>query len=454
MNATQGRTRSSLAVLIGAMLPAVVLAADIVGTPGPDVLEGTPEADKINGKGGADVMMGLAGDDSFVVGQRDDQVLEAVGDGTDTIRASVTYTLPINVENMTLEGSAPINAIGNELNNRLTGNSADNVLDGGAGADRMFGLGGNDIYVVDSKNDKVNETANNGIDTVRSSVTFTLGANVERLALTGTTAVNGTGNELRNKITGNIANNTLNGLAGDDLLKGGSGNDRLIGGPGNDRLIGGPGLDEFQFDAPLDALTNQDRIFDFNPADDTIRLIGAAFPALTPAGTLSVAAFANGANASSADVRILHDPATGVLRYDPDGSGPEASVRFARLVEPAALTNADFVVADPVVTAVDFESQIQAIFTSRCINCHNAATAPHNLVLESGQSHSRLVNVASAEVPSLMRVKPGDPDNSYLVQKLKGTAAVGSRMPPPPRDPLTAQDIALIRQWISEGAKP
>ena len=68
-------------------------------------------------------------------------------------------------------------------------------------------------------------------------------------------------------------------------------------------------------------------------------------------------------------------------------------------------------------------------------------------------SYANLVNVASHEVPSLKRVEPGDPDNSYLVQKIEGTAAVGGRMPLG-RAPLTAAQIALIRQWISEGADP
>ena len=263
-----------------AALPAAVLAADIIGTPGPDVLEGTPDADTLDGRGGADVMMGLPGNDTYIVGQVDDEVLEGVGDGTDTVRASVSYTLSINVENLTLAGDAAIDGTGNDLNNRLTGNGAANTLNGRAGADRMFGRGGNDTFVVDAAGDVVNEAANGGTDAVRSSVTHTLRSNVENLVLTGTAAANGTGNELANSLRGNGGANTLRGLAGDDMLSGGGGNDRLIGGPGNDQLSGGPGQDEFQFDTPLDTDTNQDRIVDFNPADDVMRLIGEAFPTL------------------------------------------------------------------------------------------------------------------------------------------------------------------------------
>ena len=439
--------------LAGTMLPAIVLAADIVGTAGPDVLEGTPEADKINGKGGADVMMGLAGDDLFFVGQPDDEVLEAVGDGTDTITSTISFTLPIYVENLVLSGAGAIDGTGNDLDNRLTGNDADNILDGLTGADRMTGGPGNDIYVVDASGDLVTELPGEGIDRVRSSVTHTLRANVEQLVLTGVAAVSGTGNELANTMRGNPANNTLRGLAGDDSLNGTGGNDRLIGGPGNDKLIGGGGVDTFEFDTAPDTALNQDRIVDFNPADDVIRLIGAAFPALPNAGTLSAAEFGTGGSASGPAIRIIYDPATGILRYDADGNGPGASVRFARLLNAAAVTNADFVVVNPVVVAVDFDTQIQAIFNGRCIECHVGGGAPHGLNLTQGQSYDLLVDVASEEVPSLKRVKPGDPNNSYLVQKVEGTAAVGGRMPLN-RAPLTAEQIALIRQWISDGANP
>jgi len=440
--------------LAGVILPVLVLAADIVGTPGPDVLEGTTEADTIDGLGGADVMMGLPGNDTYVVNQADDEVLESVGDGTDTVRASASYTLPINVENLTLAGAAAINGIGNNLNNRLTGNGAANTLDGRGGADRMFGRGGNDIYVLNSVNDVVNESANAGTDTVRSTVAYTLPDNVENLTLIGTRAVNGTGNELENSLRGNTAANTLDGLAGNDTLGGSGGNDTMIGGPGNDQLSGGPGQDDFRFTEQPDAATNQDRIVDFNPADDTISLIGEAFTALSQAGTLAASAFQNGIAASGADVRVLYDAATGILRYDADGSGATAAVRFATLTTKPVVTNADFVVVDPVnVTPVDYVADIQAIFSSRCIECHAGASAPHGLRLSPENSYARLVNVASEEVPSLKRVKPRDPDNSYLIHKVAGTQAVGGRMPLN-RTPLTEEQIALIRRWISEGANP
>ena len=437
--------------LIG--LSSVVLAADIVGTPDADVLEGTPEADTLDGRGGADVMMGLPGNDSYIVGQVDDEVIEAVGDGTDTVRSTVSYTLPIHVENLTLAGGGAINGTGNNLNNRITGNAASNTLNGRTGADRMFGRGGNDAYFVDSNGDRVNESADAGIDTVRSTVSHTLSVNVENLVLIGTAASNGSGNDLANAITGNVAANTLNGMEGDDSLKGGDGQDLLIGGPGNDRLTGGTGPDTFRFDAPLDPLTNQDRIIDFNPAEDEMRLIGEVFPTLASAGTLPSAAFGLGTVAAGAAVRILYDPVTGILRYDPDGTGAAAGVRFATALGAPAVTNADFVVVNPVVVAVDYATEIQPIFSSRCTECHVGAAAPQGLRLDAANSYANLVGVASNEVPSLQRVEPGDPDNSYLVQKVEGTAAIGSRMPLG-GSPLSDAQIELIRRWISEGANP
>ena len=438
---------------LGTLAPGVVLAAYVGGTSGPDVLEGTPDADRIDGKGSADVMMGLPGNDTYIVGHPDDEVLEAVGDGTDTVLSTVTYTLPIHVENLTLTGVSPIRGTGNELNNVMKGNAADNYLDGLAGSDTMSGLAGNDTYFVDSASDVVIEAVGEGTDRVHSFVSYTLPTNVEHLYLRGTAKINGAGNSSANALNGNTVDNRLNGLAGNDRLYGLSGNDRLTGGPGNDRLTGGPGLDTFNFDTAPDTTTNQDEIVDFNPADDVITLVGSAFTGLSTAGTLPTAQFRVGGSATTATHRIMYEPTTGILRYDADGTGPVVSVRFARLPSAPAVTNADFVVVDPVATGVDFDTQIQPIFSGRCIGCHNTSSAPHGLILAEGHSYDLLVNVASQEVPSLKRVKPGDPNNSYLVQKVEGTAAVGGRMPLN-RDPLTADQIALIRQWISDGADP
>jgi len=120
---------------------------------------------------------------------------------------------------------------GNDIINGLEG---DDIINGGAGADKMTGGVGNDSYYVDNTSDTTVENAGEGLDTVYSTITHTLKVNVENLALTGSVAINGTGNTLDNQLTGNNANNTLSGLAGNDSLIGGDGADILIGGLGKD----------------------------------------------------------------------------------------------------------------------------------------------------------------------------------------------------------------------------
>ncbi len=111
------------------------------------------------------------------------------------------------------------------------------MLNGGAGADKLTGGSGNDIYVVDNIGDVATELASEGADTVQSSVTYTLAANVENITLTSSTAINGTGNSLDNVLVGNGAINTLAGGAGNDTLNGGAGADKLVGGAGNDLYV-------------------------------------------------------------------------------------------------------------------------------------------------------------------------------------------------------------------------
>jgi serralysin len=103
-----------------------------------------------------------------------------------------------------------------------------------AGVDIMAAAAGNDTYVVDNLGDTVTEGLDEGTDLVRSSVSFTLGSDVENLALTGKGANSGAGNDLANSITGNGAANSLSGGLGDDTLNGGASADKLTGGDGND----------------------------------------------------------------------------------------------------------------------------------------------------------------------------------------------------------------------------
>jgi Ca2+-binding RTX toxin-like protein len=200
----------------------------LLGDAGNDALQGGDGNDVLDGGAGADSMAGGAGDDVYAVNDNADIVIEAASEGIDTVQTAVSYSLGDNIENLTLTGVAAINATGNSLDNVLTGNSGANTFDGGAGADTMVGGGGDDTYVLDNIADAVTETLNAGTDSVRSAVTYALGANVENLTLTGVAAINGTGNSLDNVLTANSAGNTLDGGAGADTMIGGLGDDSYV----------------------------------------------------------------------------------------------------------------------------------------------------------------------------------------------------------------------------------
>jgi hypothetical protein len=227
----------------------------VKGGTGNDDLTGGNGNDYLNGGTGTDFLIGGKGNDTFVVDNIGDIIAEGLNDGIDTVESSITWTLKTNLENLTLTGTTAINGTGNTLNNIITGNAADNVLTGGlgndtltggAGADTLIGDAGNDSYYVDNTADSITENLNQGTDIVFSTVTYTLTTNVENLTLQGTTAINGTGNDLNNSITGNTAVN---------ILTGGLGNDTLTGGAGADTMIGGAGNDSYYVDNTADSIT-------------------------------------------------------------------------------------------------------------------------------------------------------------------------------------------------------
>jgi hypothetical protein len=307
--------------------------------------EGGAGAEQVTGTRYRDYLKGEAGDDT-VQGYDGADTLNG-GDGNDTLK-------------------------GGGGNDRLVGDTGNDWLDGGGGADQLLGSSGDDTYVVDSAGDVVTEYASAGVDTVRSSVSLTLSANVEHLVLVGG-ATQGTGNGLANKLTGNgednllvgkagrdtllggLGNDTLKGVdggdrlvgaGGDDVLIGWNGDDRLIGGPGNDRLTGGTGADKFDFTAGLNATTNVDTITGFVSGVDVIQLDNDIFKAFVSDGVpLAATAYHEAPGATSAhdaDDRIVFDTTSHTLFYDRDGIGGAAAVPFAELPGVPGLSASDF----------------------------------------------------------------------------------------------------------------
>jgi Ca2+-binding RTX toxin-like protein len=223
----------------------------ITGGAGEDTLSGGAGNDTLIGGAGADTLLGGTGDDIYIIDNIGDVVVENAGEGIDTVQTNLSsYTLGDNVENLTYTGGATaFTGTGNALNNtiiggaaadRLVGGDGDDTLDGKAGADTMIGGTGDDTYIVDNTGDVIGENADEGIDTIKTSLaTYSLASrtNVENLIYTGTAAFNGTGNALDNYLKGGAAADTLSGGDGNDTLDGGAGADTMVGGAGDDTYI-------------------------------------------------------------------------------------------------------------------------------------------------------------------------------------------------------------------------
>lgn len=320
--------------------PGSVIENAITGD-GDDVITGNSVANKLYGMRGADTLTGGGGADQLFGGDGVDTASYATsaaavsvnlgagsaggGDATGDALSGIENLIGSN-SNDTLTGDGGVN--------RLEGGLGNDTLDGKAGADTMIGGNGNDTYIVDVAGDKTTETsAAGGIDLLKSSVTRTLGANLENLILTGANAINGTGNGLANTLTGNAKANVLKGMNGADTL---------IGGAGIDTLTGGSGADKFVLNAAAKA-TNADKITDFTHSSDKIQLENSVFTTLgAGTGTLAAAKFFAGANAHDADDRILYDGATGKLYYDSNGSAAGHKVLIATLDAHLTVTASDF----------------------------------------------------------------------------------------------------------------
>lgn len=281
------------------------------GGEGNDSLAGGGGDDTLDGGSGTNTLVGGVGNDVYILRSELDVVNEAGGDSGDEIRAEFDiFSIDIAIENATLLGGGDFQINGNGNNNVLRGNSGHNAMWGFDGDDRLVGNGGDDTLSGES-----------GKDTV----------------------IGGEGSD------------DLDGGDGNDLVSGGDGDDRIYGGwDGQDLLVGGTGLDTFVFTTWSDPASNRDRITDFSPADDMIELNGFQFAGLggLPSGPLDEDAFyvIGSGDPQDAEDRVLYDPSTGKLYFDPDGNaeGGAAPVEFAILTGAPGIAHTNFVVAGDV----------------------------------------------------------------------------------------------------------
>ncbi len=247
--------QSAINYVLGAELENLVLtgAAALTGTgnAASNSLAGNSGNNTLDGKAGADTMTGGAGNDTYLVDGLTDQVVEGTGGGTDEIRSTVALTTQTAfVENYTFLGTTAVNFIGNSSANRITGtgaadtlngNGGNDTLIGGAGADSLTGGAGNDTYVIDSTADKIGETGSDAGDIVQATIAVDLSlaafAGIENVTLTGTGAINATGNGGANRLVGNDGANVLDGKGGADILEGGKGNDTYLVDNSGDSVI-------------------------------------------------------------------------------------------------------------------------------------------------------------------------------------------------------------------------
>ncbi|MCB8821687.1 calcium-binding protein [Microvirga rosea] len=203
-----------------------------------NILDGGKGHDTLDGGDGADIMIGGLGNDVYYLNDAKDTVIEAANSGDDTVFVLFDYSL-VGTEIENIELMVGQTATGNDYNNRLIGNAESNILDGGKGDDTLDGgFGeddlkggeGDDVYVVDNPLDLITELDNQGTDTVKAFIDFSLEGlvNVENLTLVGFDNIGGTGNALSNTILGNDGNNILDGKAGADALSGGKGDDTYV----------------------------------------------------------------------------------------------------------------------------------------------------------------------------------------------------------------------------------
>jgi serralysin len=291
-------------------------------------------------------LFGGTGNDTYELYSSGNTVYEDAGGGIDLIRSAIdVFSLANNVENLTLSGSAYY-GFANDLDNTIIGNDSANylydnvgndsidakggndfvyggngsdILDGGTGADRLEGGNGNDTYIVDNSGDDIVDSPMTGIETVKSSINWSLDSDpgLDNLFLTGG-AYLGVGSSLDNQIKGTYSPNLLSGKGG------------------NDTLTGYGASDYFQFESIYDGM---DTITDFNVGEDSILILRSGFSSSLSTGSLPADQFRIGSAAADANDYFIYNSATGALSFDADGTGGAAQIQFAKLSTGIAMTS-------------------------------------------------------------------------------------------------------------------
>jgi serralysin len=285
----------------------------IIGTATANTIKAGDGDDNVDGGDGNDIIyLGAGNDTANVYSFGDDKFYGEAGDDyIDGWSGNETYD-------------------GGTGNDTLYGYGGNDIMDGGIGIDFMNGGTGNDTYYVDNIGDKITETSTSAteIDTVYASISYTLVLNVERLTLSATGLINGSGNNLNN------------------IIKGTSGANTLYGGAGNDTLTGSFGADRFEFKRKTDGIDS----IDFKSAEgDKIVISASGFGGGLVAGqviTSSQLLVSAGSAATNTSQRLIYNLGSGGLFFDADGLGGTGAFQFATLsAHPTTLATTNFVIA-------------------------------------------------------------------------------------------------------------